>query len=344
MLRFFTALSTALLLCAAYAPARAGATFRPPPLSVCDGTGWGSLHFGVTTPKQIKSDFAIDLHNDIPRSLRLSQPADIGEQVNVLFVDKKDTDPLEAICLRPSPGALTLDALQAQVGESGQTRYSRTRSQDWWVEIFPTHCIVAFVLATPNGAEVRQVLLLPRAAMPQVVPDWSVTGTPLVPLIDPHAGEPRVMSFGSTLVTGSISGLPGNDRLKSVLERRMVDGIAGGAMRYAVGAGGSYETNLQGTLKDGKGDVTVECTIKGDGPYGPLSATASHTGSVRTKDDPWQITTDTAEKALSTAETNFARAMAASGPPTPDQVRLSAWEQLFQNMRQAAASGLATAG
>ena len=342
MTRFSAALAALFLLGAPSLSARAGDTFRPPPLSACDGTGWGSLRFGASTPKQIKSNFDLDSHNDIPRSLRLSQPADIGEQINVLFIDKKDTDPLDAICLRPSPGALTLEALQAQVGENGETRYPGTRSEDWWLEVFPAHSIAAFILATPNGAEVRQIVLLPHAAMTMVAAGWSATQTPILPLIDPHAGEPRVMSFGSTLLTGSITGFRDSEHLKSVLERRMVDGIAGGAMRYAVNAGGSYETNLSGTLKDGKGDVTVECTIKGDGPYGPLSATGSHTGSVRVKDDPWQITTDTAEHAMSEAETNFAHAMAASGPPTPDQVRAVAWDQLFQNLRQAAAAGLAT--
>ena len=322
-------------------PSRAADTFRPAPFSSLDGAGWGGLRFGVTTPNQIKARFSIDSHNDVPRSLRLRQPADVGVEVNTLFVDKKDTDPLEALLLRYSPGAMSLSDLQSQIGEDGAARFPRERYQDWWVQVFPRHGAVAFVLNTPDGADVRQVLLLPMGALPQVARGWSETVTPVAPLVDPHAGEARVMEFGTTLVTGSIKGLPVSDEMKLRLERRMVDSTAEGFMRYASGAGGRYETEISGNYSPDKGgDVTVSCTISGSSPYGEVHAARERTDSIDKKDDPYQDYRDTLQKTMSDTEAAFARAMAATGPPTPDQVRDDAWAQQLQALRGLAANAL----
>jgi hypothetical protein len=327
--------------------ARAGDdTFRPTPMETCDGSGWGGLHFGAVNAQAIKDRYKIDSHNDIPQSLRLSPPGDTGVTINTLFAGKKDTDALEGFCVRYAPGTLDLATLQGDMGEDGQARYARERYGDWWVQVFPDKGVVAFVVKTPSGTDIPQVLLLPTAALPPAVHSLSVTETPIGVLVDLHAGEPRVMLFGTTLVTGSVSGLHGTDDLKQHLERRMVDGTAGGAMHYETSASGRYTADISGSFdpsKDRDNHVKVECTIQGTCPYGAIEASADSDAHIRSSDDPYRILRDTAADAMSKAESSFSRAMARQGPPTPDQVRASAWERLFVMARTEAVYALTPA-
>jgi hypothetical protein len=321
-------------------------TFRPAPLESCDGNGWGGLHFGTVTAQAVKDHYKIDSHNDIPWSLRLSPPGDTGVTINTLFAGKKDTDLLEGFCMRYIPGTLDLATLQGDLGEDGQARYARVRYGDWWVQVFPDKGVAAFVVKTQAGTDIPQVILLPLAALPPAVHSLSATETPICVLVDPHAGEPRVMSFGTTSVTGSVSGLHGSDDFKQHLERRMVDGTAGGAMHYETNASGRYTADISGSYdpsKDRDNHIKVECTIQGTCPYGPIEATADSDARIRSNDDPYRILRDTANDAMKKAESNFSQAMARQGPPTPDQVRASAWERLFVTARTEAIYALTPA-
>lgn len=348
MLRSAVSTLFAMMICLGLTAgtARAGGiAFRAAPLGTDDGVGWSGLRFGATTPQAVKDRYQIDTNNDIPHSLRLSQPDAAGVTIHALFAGKKDTDPLEAVSLRYAPGALDLGALQGDMGEDGQPRYPRERFQDWWVQVFPDKGVAAFVLHTPTGTDVPQVLLLPRAALPQAVRGLSADVTPVGVLVDPHAGEPRVMSFGTTLVTGRLSGLSGNDLLNLRIERRMVDGIAGGAMRYVYGAPGRYTADISGSFDRGKGGrVKVECRIEGAGPYGEVDASSHSESRLRSGDDAGRVSYDTALDAMSKAESSFAEAMARQGPPTPDQIRAAAWDHLFQAARLAAEYALTPTG
>ena len=122
----------------------------------------------------------------------------------------------------------------------------------------------------------------------------------------------------------------------------MIDTTAGGTMRYAVGASGSYVTNVSGYFTPDKGgSLSVACTISGYGPYGLITATGSSSKSLPAVKDAATAYggvnsnnyTIALYEALEKASSSFRDVMAASGPPPIQTVRAQQWQQLVENFR-----------
>lgn len=313
----------------------------PAPLEMCDGTNWSGLTMGKTTASDIKKQFKTG-RSDLPMSQELPQPREAKQKVFALYSDKHDDSLLAAILLRYSDDGPNLTALSRAAGVPERDYYEAGRLEDWRLATFPSKGIVAFELTEFGRETVPMVILCPAGGVAAVCRGLRASLQPVVERHDPHANEPRIMRFGTATVRTDLKGLELKDGERQDVERTMIDTTAGGTMRYAVGAPGSYVTNVSGYFTPDKGgSLSVACTISGYGPYGLVTATGSSSKSLPAVKD--AVTayggvnsnnyTIALYEALEKASSSFRDAMAASGPPPIQAVRAQQWQQLVENFR-----------
>ena len=258
--------------------------------------------------------------------------------MNAMFDGRDDgRDTLGGILVRYEAGP-TLAQISADLAAEGRLYYEEGRHSNWFLASFADLGVVAFVNNQLGTNTVEAVLLLSPSTLSNGVLNLRTEPTPVLPIVDLHAGEPNVMKFGTVDVTASVTGLTVSDdevlRLKGELRLAM----AGGAMIYQPHAAGSYAVAIRGhyTPKAG-GSVTVHCTINGGCPYGPVSATGEETDTIVAATDVAgeSCYSGVLSRAREKAERALADAMLAQGPPTADDARRAAWNRLFNELRQA---------
>ena len=313
----------------------------PAPLETCNGTNWSGLTFGQTTAKDIKNQFKTG-RSDLPMSQELSQPKEVPQKIFALYSDKHDDSPLAMILLRYSNEGPDLANLRKTIDTPEKDYYQFGRLEDWKIITFPNKGIALFELTKFGQATIPQAVLCAPSKIVGVCREFSAAMQPVVIRYDPHANEPKVMMFGTVTVNTDLKGLELKAGEKQDVERTMIDTTAGGTMRYAVGAPGSYVTQVSGSFTPDKGgSLTVTSTISGYSPYGFITqqgssyktlpaekGEANFGGAVNSTDY-----TVALYEALSSAVNAFQAAMLSSGPPPIETIRAQKWQQLVEGFR-----------
>jgi hypothetical protein len=330
---------TALLALSATAAFADKPEFTLPALGTFDGAHFGQLTLGTTTASDVKGQYKIDRNGgNTPWSLRVSTPKGSGYRVFTLFSGPNDhSDTLNAILIQYESGP-TQDMVAQDLGDQGTPYYIPGRNSNWHVEDFADKGAVAFVNDVDRVDTVDAVMLIRPSVVQNGILNLSTEPTAIVPVVDLHAREPKVMHFGNIDVdTYELDGL----HLRDSRIREIRDDIelasAQGTMIYEAYAAGTYKVEFSGDYKwDKGGSVTVTCTISGESPYGPVSAKGEETESIdkHTRVDDYDFYGDALHDARANAERNFAKAMRAAGPPTPAETRRMAWDDLFNILRQ----------
>lgn len=295
------------------------------------------MQIGKSTGQSIKEHYKIAKHgNQVPWSLMISTPKSSGCRVNAMFAggdDKKD--PLSSILIRYESGP-TLSSFKYEMGGIGQTYYFQGRNSDWLVYAYPKKGVVAFVTNEDGSKIVAALLCVSPEIIAPGVAQLSPTLTPIVRIIDRHAGERRRMYFGSVSVKTSLDGLSMTPQEKSNLQDELRGATAGGTMLYQEYSTGSCDAQIDGKYRfDDGGSLSVSVSISGVSPYGPIEAS----GDSETSYEKHMDVSDSAnftiafEEAFAKAQENFQRAMITVGPPTPEQTRIEAWNTIFNNLR-----------
>jgi hypothetical protein len=330
----------ALLVSGSSAQAR-NPDITPAPLEASDGITWSGLTLGKTTANDIKKQFKTG-RSALPMSQELSQPKEVNQKIFALFSDKHDDSPLAMILLRYSDHGPDLASLRSAVAAPEKDYYQSGRLEDWKLATFPAKGIVAFELTTFGQETIPMVILCPPGSISAVCQGLSAKMRPVVIRNDPHANEPKTMSFGTVTVNTDLKGLELKSGEKQDVERTMIDTTANGTMRYSVGAPGSYVTDVSGSFTPDKGgSLSVTSTISGDGPYGFITVTGSSSQSlpaVKSVADAFSGVNSTdytvaLYEALEKASSSFRDAMLASGPPPIQTVRLQEWQELVEDFR-----------
>lgn len=323
----------------------------PAPLGTCDGTKWSGLMLGKTSARDIKSQFKTG-RSDLPMSLELAQPRGTAQKIFVLFSDKHDESPVAALLLRYSNDGPDLADLRRAVGVPEQDYYQTGRLENWKIATFPSKGIVAFELTASDRQTVPVIMLCSPGSIAAACRGLSRTVQPVVERLDPHANEPREMTFGIASVSTDLKGLELKDGEKQRLERTMIDTTAGGTMRYAYGARGSYITTVTGSFtRDKGGSLSVTSTISGYGPYGLVTSTGSAYKSLPAQKTLADLYSDANSnnytvalyEALEKSSAAFRSAMLASGSPPIETLRLQKWQQLQERLRSSLPATFAAA-
>jgi len=315
--------------------------FALPSIAAFDGVHFGPLTLGTTTASDVKGNLKIDKNgaNSIPWSLRLSTPKGGGYRVFAIFSGPSDkTDTLNAVLVQYEAGP-TLDAVRSDFGTQGQEYYQTDRNSDWALVDFADKGVVAFVKDIERGSTVAAEMVMSPEVLKDGFLDLSTSPTEIVPVPDPHAGDPKVAPFGTIDV--NTSSLSGDLRLRDDQKHDIRDDIklagARGTIFYDRGSSGSYDVDFSGDYKwDKGGSVTVTVTISGIGPYGPISAKGKSTKNLDKNEHLGEFNyyREALHDARATAEKNFAYAMLKAGPPTPADTRRIAWNDNFDALRQ----------
>lgn len=349
------------MLCAVLLSGRASEA-RPlwnmPPLSSFDGARWGDLRLGQTTFRQVRA--AYETGDGIyVRSTELTQPKNTPLRVDLLWDKRGDQEVLEAIAVSfVGTGPLRAEVerlFDPQLRSENFTQ--KGRFEAWRVARLASKGVAFFTLGEPESETAPLILLAPPQSLRALSTDLSNALSseymPVETRFDPHENEPKRAEFGRIKIDFS-----GDDDLElSRGERnRARDGIeeaeADGALRFSPRSDGRYEVSAKGREK-GKngGSVAVGVSIRGDGPYGTLSATGSATQSwswskkeqqreeFLDNDQLNRRLRDAFREALRDArrqaENSFARQMEKSGPPPLSQVRQEQWQQIIESVRAA---------
>ena len=330
------------------APSFAGdLVFTAPAYREFNNQQWGTLTLNQTTAKDVKGHYHTEGKNDIPWSIQLTTPAGSGYKVNTLFSGKNDgSDPLHAILVRYDRG-LPLADLDQSVGSEGTLAYQSRRNSDWAIDVYPDQGIVAFVNGAGTHAMASAVLLLPKDALITTTRDLEKDVTDIVPIVDPYADQPKILTIGDVEVDTELSGFDMSDMERSNLEDDLRDATARGALRYETAAPGRYTARVSGQYKADKGGrIDVTATIDGRTPYGPIRTAGEATLDVKAGGIPVDsaVYSILLRRARHSAERNLLDAIRQQGPPTPQAVQAQAWQQLLVRFRLAASNALGRAG
>ncbi|BDI29673.1 hypothetical protein CCAX7_17240 [Capsulimonas corticalis] len=335
----------ALALAAIVSPAHAKddrPDFTLPSLADFTGDQWDALQLGKSTAESVKDHYKIAKHgNAIPWSLMLSTPKGSGDRLNVLFDggdDKKDVATALLIRYDQSP---SLESIKKVFGHAGVSYYLRGRNTGWVIHEYPEKGVVLFADTHEGFFTVSTIMLVPPAILAEGCLDLSPTGTLIAPVVDVHAGEPRLMYFGNVDVTTSLDGMTVSDLEKSNLRDELRRATGAGTMIYQEYATGSCVANIHGVYKPDTGDcVDVTVTIDGASPYGPIHAVGASSTTIKQH----QRVTDSANyegvfnDALTKAQQSFALQMRSMGPPTPEEMQRIAYNDVFNRLRAATIS------
>jgi len=316
--------------------------FALPSIAAFDGVHFGPLTLGTTTASDVKGSLKIDKNgaNSIPWSLRLSTPKGGGYRVFAIFSGPSDkTDTLDAVLVQYEAGP-SLDAVRNDFEEKGQDFYQTDRNSDWALVDFADKGVVGFVKDIERGSTVAAEMVMSPEVLKDGFLDLSTTPTEIVPVPDPHAGDPKVAPFGTIDI--STSSLSGDLRLRREQIHDIRDDIklagARGTIYYEEhDSSGSYDVDFSGDYKwDKGGSVTVTVTISGNSPYGPISAKGDATKNLDKNErvGDFNYYRGALHDARASAEKNFAYAMLKAGPPTPADTRRMAWDGHFDALRQ----------
>jgi hypothetical protein len=309
----------------------------PQPVASFHGKTWAAITLGVTTQHDIKDQVRTDTSN-YHDALQMAQPKNAGIHVEVLCSGKDR--PVSLILLRYDGNGPDEKSLVSTMPAERLIRpYETGRLEDWWMDIWPDRGIVAFV----TGGTASIIALALPAHATTLAHQMSVAVTPVVQRVDPHAGEPKVSTFGSTDVTFSVQGIRIDESAERLSwERQMRRATAGGALRYVEGAAGSYSATVSGKYDPRNGGmITVSCSINGNGPYGPVSGSGSEYAQLYKNpygDRVHNLTSSVNysvafSKAMSEAEADFETRMQNQGPPPIESVRLADWQRMIEDLR-----------
>ena len=339
-LRRHNATTIVAVLALALLPSGAGAKkpyMNPPPVSTFDGKTWAGITMGRTTQRDIKDQVRTG-NSDYHNALQMSQPKGAGLHVEVLCLGKDM--PVGEIVLRYDGDGAPEQTLVATLPKDRLVRcYESGRMEDWWLDVWPERGVVAFV----HAGNIPWVALTSPDRARALAHQMSMERTPVVPRVDPHAGEPKVATFGDTTVTFSLTRIRMDEAAeRRSLERRMQRATADGTLRYSPGASGYYSVSISGSY-DGKrgGSIQISCSIHGTGPYGAVSGSGSQVQSL--PKDPYRDnarnTLDSVNfefaviKAMQQAENDFSLEMALKGPPPLSTYRLASWQRAIEALR-----------
>lgn len=339
-----TRLALLLLLLVSVTPSHAkkrAATFTPQGLETAQDGKWSGLECGRTTFKEIKEQFETG-RSDFADATVLTQPKNAPLDIHLLWKKEQKSLVLNAILLRYLSRPELKD-VQAGAGEAGQALYASDRLEDWHLRVFPTKGIAGFVLspAPTNQDQVALMVIAPSRQFDGLKTRLRDQVTPIVERVDPNAGKPKLLEFGSTEVSVNFDGpYSMSDKEKKREEEALRLRTAKGAIRYRSGAAGSYRINVGGSWKQGKGgSLTVGCTVSGEGPYGAATGSGSSmkplTGKVEnlfTSEASLKYTLAFME-AQEQAERDIARVIEAQGPPPIESVRERSWLELIAGVR-----------
>jgi hypothetical protein len=330
------------MLAVALAAAADTAYLRPAEVGTFNGRSWSGITLGASTQKALKRLYKTG-RSDYEHALLISQPKGSPLRIHALCSGKEQ--PVSEVILSFPNGGPELSTLAASIGDAPKAFYPRTRYEDWRLTVWPDRGIVAFVLSTPAGAQAPVIALARPEEAARLTTFFSPNPTPVSRYVDPHADEPKVMGFGRVYVYYSVRGVRVNeDRERLFWEERMRHATAGGAMRYEVGAAGSYTATVTASYDPKKGgNVSASCKITGSGPYGPVSGEGYASGSLSKGRDRPEIASTSAytrafSDAMRQAERDFETNMAKSGPPPIESFRLADWAGLIEQMRGMPAS------
>ncbi len=336
-LMFFAALLMAVFLIATVNPVEADShlpQFTPGSFAECTGQGWSGLYFGQTTPKDVKSEFDINKHNDIPHSLRLAAPRSANVIVHALFAGKEETSPLAAIYVDYDQRLPYLDAIQTDVADPGTAYYPHTRYEDWWVQVFPKQGIVAYVI-NPGAPQVEAIMVCPPTAVTNALEDYTTDKPPISKWGDTQQKDPRVMLFGTVDVTSKTTGMDIIEDTQSAIESDLKSDTAGGEIRYWNDGPGSYTVHLSGNYDLNKGGIIdADAKIVGPGPFGTITAEGTGSSDIPANTSDFaRYAKDAASTARAKAQSEFADSMKRAGPPKLDVFREQAWSDLSDRLR-----------
>lgn len=330
-------------------PVQSRPQFEGEPLDTIGDKGWSELEFGVSTLATVKKNFDVS-SSDLPNSTQFKQGKRPPREVHMMWGKEGKKSPLVAIALNYAPGQeLELSQLQAQLKQKGQSLYARQRFEEWRVQTFPDKGVIAWVKGK-DKPRVSFLMMVPSGQLRawQRNQPLRVAATPVAVRVDPNANKPRIIEFGSTLVTFTFSGPytmreQEKERQEDELKRRKLGGI----LQYRRGMAGSYDIDVGGSWKyDKGGTLNVTCTISGEGPYGPIRVSQSSSktlnkalngqGSIFGMSEGNLNYNVALAEAQSGVERKAKMALDAQGPPSLSTLRQQAWDKMIAELRTTA--------
>lgn len=309
--------------------------FEPADLETCDGVSWSGITFGTTTQDDIWRMCRASTKVPYKCAIELLRPKGETTRYYALLCGNKRIAPVGALLIVHEQEGILLETLSETLKEQPQFCYMPARKDNWWMAVYRERGITALVVGG-----MATVLLLTKAEYPNhCLQMLSTTETRVEPVIDEHAGEPKIVEFGNVSTNFRLSRVGLKDGEQGRLEDSMRSMTAGGRMRYRSGTSGCLSADISAEYSvDRGGSVSVLFTLEGQCPYGPIKARGAKYYGLP-KGDPalanasaWY--TAALFEARMDLENDLSRVLALQGPEKPETIRARQWSELLTLQRK----------
>jgi len=321
--------------------------FSPAKIDSFDGKSWAGLTLGETTQDGVKHQFQ-NGRGDFSTSVLLEQQdsKNVPFRVSALYPNKDKEARLDGICIKykSDQDGIPLTKLQAALGDSGRTLYTARRFEEWEVVAYPKRGIILFVV----GDHVPMILMGDATRVANTLFMLKEQAPPILNYADQFRDVQHLLTFSRVDVSFSLKniGFYDQDREKRSIERDMRRARGNGFIQYDSSApyGPSYEVSITANYsKDKGGDGSVEASIHGNGPFGPLSASDTETFKIDKRDGDRHMEDTRYDRALEdamrSAERQIAQKVRDQQPPPMESVRIGDCGQIIDKYRFHAAGG-----
>lgn len=257
---------------------------NPQPISTFDGKVWTGLPLNGITDGEIKKKYRTEKGAVRPEALKIITTSESGVRVDALLDGRGDKAVMQAIRVGYDR-SVDIEKLSEELHEKPVRLFTRERHEDWWVEAFVDHGVIALVI---EGQCDTFFLTSPdRTGM--ALRDFGDRQSSVTDPPDPGANWDRVLRFGYTSASVTV-GSSKPDELDADGRRRignrlknLAESLREPSLRYSSSSSDRLSISVSSDKfdKDGEANFTVSVGISANTPYGQLDETASRSRKIR---------------------------------------------------------------
>ncbi|MCC7230555.1 MAG: hypothetical protein IT203_09175 [Fimbriimonadaceae bacterium] len=303
---------------------------NPQPIASFDGNVWAGLTLNGITDREIKKKYRTEKGAVRPEALKITTTSDSGVRVDALLDGRGDKAVMQAIRIGYDR-SVDIEKLGDELHEKPVRLFTRERHEDWWIEAFVDHGIIALVIE--GQCDTFYLTSPDRTGM--ALRDFGDRQTLVTEPPDPGANWDRVLRFGYTSASVTV-GSSKPDELDADGRRRignrlknLAESLREPSLRYSSGSSDRLSISVSSDKfdKDGEANFTVSVGISANTPYGQFDETASRSRKIGSNYD--RRLSDLLEDAFYELARDVRNKIQRLGPPPRDASRKRFMDRLM---------------
>ncbi|CAN5341238.1 hypothetical protein BH11ARM1_BH11ARM1_14520 [soil metagenome] len=306
----------------------------PQAISTFDGSSWSGLTLKRDTDSDIKKLFKTERGAVRPEALKFVADKGAVVRVDALLDGRGGKAVMRAIrveYLGKEPSVMDMtDAFD----EQPQAYYQTDRTEDWHLEAFPDHGVIAAVFGSGTGKNVICYILTSPERVGVVTRQFSSKETRVQPPHDPGEDWNRIVNLGSVYADIDLDNSRPeymNGRWKDDLKESLLDEARNYRGRAIRGGGNNGMLNIRLTadrFRDDSAQFRIALSLSGKTPYGDISKFANQSLTIERSHRSRSVTL--LRDALDDLDSDVMRQLKSFGPEPIEAARGRAMQEIYK--------------